>query len=83
MQHGNSAAVLVNHHIKLFLNFLVSNILSLGPSHLAPSGAPIQPLQPTVMAAGALGVLLSVVTAPVFYSLAVGATITMLWNIQR
>ena len=83
MQHGNSATILVNHHIKLLLNFLAANILSVtGPFSSSLSGPH---LASTVMAAVASAVLLSIVTpVPVwFYSAAIGtaATTTTLTSI--
>ena len=83
MQHGNSATILVNHHIKLLLNFLAANILSVtGPFSCSQPG---QHFVSTVMAAAVSAVLLSIVTpVPVwFYYVAIGtaATTTTLTSI--
>ena len=67
-------------------------VAAAGPSrHLVPSSGAttvtaqphLSSLQSAVMAAGASAALLSVVTAPVYYSVAIGATVILLWKVQR
>merc|ERR1712029_1025328 len=72
MQHGNSATILIHHHLKLLVNFLVSNVLSFTMTGSLPSSSQLHLVSPsgvrfysTIVMAG----LLSFTAMPMFYNL--------------